>query len=156
MRLRSNLSMWSAPPPYCGKGKPRIHGDKFKLNDASTWSQPVESLELDEPQLGRVQISLWQNLHFRKAPGYPMSLLRVERLGKRPGKTMKPMWLAWVGQQIPPLAEVWRLYLRRFAVDHWYRFIKQRLHWTLPKLSTPKQCERWSDVRCRWWLGNCG
>ncbi|MFB2833634.1 hypothetical protein [Floridanema evergladense] len=23
---------------------------------------------------------------------------------------------------------------------------KQRLHWTLPKLSTPKQCERWSDL----------
>ncbi|WP_414581090.1 hypothetical protein [Scytonema sp. PCC 10023] len=24
--------------------------------------------------------------------------------------------------------------------------MKQRLHWTLPKLSTPKQCERWSDL----------
>ncbi len=57
-----------------------------------------------------------------------MSLLRVERLGKRPGKVIKPMWLAWVGEQMPPLAEIWRLYLRRFAVDHWYRFAKQRLH----------------------------
>jgi hypothetical protein len=47
---------------------------------------------------------------------------------------------------MPPLAEVWRFYLRRFALDHWYRFAKQRLHWTLPKLSTPKQCERWSDL----------
>jgi hypothetical protein len=47
---------------------------------------------------------------------------------------------------MPPLTEVWRLYLRRFAVDHWYRFIKQRLHWTLPKLSTAKQSERWSDL----------
>lgn len=146
MRLRSNLSLYSAPPPYCGKGRPRTHGDKFKLNDFSTWSQPVESLEVDEPQLGRVQISLWQNLHFRKAVGHSMSLLRVERLGKRAGKAIKPMWLAWVGEQMPLLTEVWRLYLRRFAVDHWYRFAKQRLHWTLPKLSTPKQCERWSDL----------
>ena len=103
---------------------------------------PIASLEVDEPKLGRVQISLWQNLHFRKAAGHPMSLLRVERLGKRTEKAIKPMWLTWVGEQMPPLAEVWRLYLRRFAVDHWYRFIKQRLHWTLPKLSTPKQCER--------------
>ena len=47
---------------------------------------------------------------------------------------------------MPPRAEVWRFYLRRFALDHWYRFAKQRLHWTLPKLSTPKQCERWSDL----------
>ncbi len=54
--------------------------------------------------------------------------------------------LGWVGEEMPPLSEVWRLYLRRFTVDHWYRFLKQRLHWTLPKLSTPKQCERWSDL----------
>jgi hypothetical protein len=41
---------------------------------------------------------------------------------------------------------LWRLYFRRFAIDHWYRFAKQRLHWTLPNLSTPEQCERWSDL----------
>jgi len=76
-----------------------------------------------------------------------MLLLQVERLEqKRSGRVFKPLWLAWVGEQIPPLEEVWRLYLRRFAIDHWYRFVKQRLHWTLPKLSTPKQSERWSDL----------
>ena len=89
MRLRSNLCLWGAPPPYSGKGRPRT---------------------------------------------------------QRSGKVSKPLWLAWVGEEMPPLSEVWRLYLRRFAVDHWYRFIKQRLHWTLPKLSTKKQCERWSDL----------
>ncbi|NJM59711.1 MAG: hypothetical protein HC849_05165 [Oscillatoriales cyanobacterium RU_3_3] len=41
---------------------------------------------------------------------------------------------------------VWFKYLRRFAVDHWYRFAKQRLHWTLPNLRTPEQSERWSDL----------
>lgn len=146
MRLRSNLSLWGAPPPYYGKGRPRIHGDKFKLNDSSTWSQPLERLEEDDPRLGRVRILLWQNLHFRKAAEHPMSLLKVERLSQRTVKVVKSMWLAWVGEQMPPLIQVWRLYLRRFAVDHWYRFAKQRLHWTLPKLSTPKQCERWSDL----------
>ena len=146
MRLRSNLTLWGAPPPYSGKGRPRLHGDKFKLNDAATWCVPLGSLEVDEPKLGRVQICLWQNLHFRKTAAHPMSLLKVERLSQRTGKAIKPMWLAWVGEQMPPLTEVWRLYLRRFAVDHWYRFIKQRQHWTLPKLSTPKQCERWSDL----------
>ncbi|WP_225912434.1 hypothetical protein [Nostoc flagelliforme] len=29
---------------------------------------------------------------------------------------------------------------------HWYRNLLQRLHWTVPKLGTPKQCERWSDL----------
>jgi hypothetical protein len=27
-----------------------------------------------------------------------------------------------------------------------YRFAKQRLHWTLPKFSTPEQSDRWSDL----------
>jgi len=58
-------------------------------------------------------------------------------------KELKPLWLAWLGEEMP---QVWRLDLRRFTIDHWYRFLKQRLHWTLPKLSTPKQCERWSDL----------
>jgi hypothetical protein len=32
------------------------------------------------------------------------------------------------------------------AIDHWYRFAKNRRHWTLPALSTPVQCDRWSDL----------
>ena len=76
-----------------------------------------------------------------------MSLLLVERLNQDGlVRSAKPLWLAWVGEEMPPLSEVWQLYLRRFAVDHWYRFVKQRLHWTLPKRGTPKQCERWSDL----------
>ena len=147
MRLRSNLCLWGAPPSYSGRGRPRTHGDKFKLNDPQTWRQPVETLEVDNSKLGQIRIRLWQNLHFRKASGHPMLLLQLERLDeRRGGKASKPFWLAWVGEEMPPLSEVWQLYLRRFAVDHWYRFAKQRLHWTLPKLSTPKQCERWSDL----------
>ena len=49
MRLRSNLCLWGAPPPYSGKGCPRKHGEKFKLNDASTWEEPTETIEIDAP-----------------------------------------------------------------------------------------------------------
>jgi hypothetical protein len=76
-----------------------------------------------------------------------MLLIRVERLDAQGNlRELKPLWLAWVGEEMPPVEQVWRLYLRRFTIDHWYRFLKQRLHWTVPKLSTPKQCERWSDL----------
>ncbi|WP_375453231.1 NF041680 family putative transposase [uncultured Nostoc sp.] len=147
VRLRSNLCLWGAPPPYSGKGRPRKHGDKFKLNEPSTWSELTQSIELNHSKLGRVKVSLWSNLHFRKTATSPMSLIRVERLDEqRNFRVSKPLWLALVGEEMPPLSEVWQLYLRRFTVDHWYRFLKQRLHWTLPKLSTPKQCERWSDL----------
>ena len=73
----------------------------------------------------------------------------------------------WVGEQFLELKDIWRQYTRRtcgtartrrrrrcFAPDrcrattrtHWYRFAKQRLHWTLPSLSTGKQCQRWRDL----------
>ncbi len=54
----------------------------------------------------------------------------------------------WLGleNELYPGETVWFKYLRRLGVDHWYRFAKQRLHWTLPNLRTPEQSERWSDL----------
>jgi hypothetical protein len=46
MRLRSNLCLWRVAPAYSGRGRPRIHGDKFKLNDTQTWGDPVATLEV--------------------------------------------------------------------------------------------------------------
>ncbi|MEG4208408.1 NF041680 family putative transposase [Microcoleus sp. Pol7_A1] len=147
VRLRSNLCLWGEPGAYSGKGCPRKHGDKFKLNEPKTWGEAASVFEVDDPKLKRVRVSLWKNLHFRKAATRPMSTIRVERIDEQGNQRVsKPLWLAWVGEEMPPIEEVWRLYLRRFTIDHWYRFLKQRLHWTVPKLSTPKQCERWSDL----------
>jgi len=147
VRLRSNLCLWGEPGAYAGIGCPRKHGDKFKLNEPTTWGEAASVFQVDDPKLKRVRVSLWKNRHFRKAVTRPMSLLRVERLDEQGNQRVsKPLWLAWVGEEMPPLEEVWRLYLRRFTIDHWYRFLKQRLHWTVPKLGTPKQCERWSDL----------
>ncbi len=76
-----------------------------------------------------------------------MSLIQVERLNAQSsGKKHRCLWLVWVGEEFLELKEVWKQYARRFRVDHWYRFAKQRLHWTLPSLSTPEQSERWSDL----------
>ena len=61
----------------------------------------------------------------------PMDSLRVEGLqpkGRR--RQFNPLWLAWVGAHPLSLAELWPKYLRRFALEHGYRFAKQRLHWT--------------------------
>ncbi len=70
-----------------------------------------------------------------------MHLIEVERLDELSGLSSRPLWLAWVGEQMPSLSQLWSQYLRRFAIDHWYRFIKQRLHWTLPHFATPEQRE---------------
>ena len=147
IRLRPNLCLWQAPPPYSGHGRPRLHGAKFKLKEPSTWPEAVQSLTVEDPQLGTVHLTVWEQLHFRKAPQQPLILVRMERRQARgTRREPKDLWLIWVGEPPPPLPEWWRLYLRRFGVDHWYRFAKQRLYWTLPRLATPEQAQRWSDL----------
>lgn len=65
VRLRSNLCLWGAPPAYEGLGRPRKHGAQFKLNEPSTWGEVASVLEVNDPKLGRVKVSLWSDLHFR-------------------------------------------------------------------------------------------
>jgi hypothetical protein len=147
MRLRSNRCLWTAPPAYSGRGRPRVHGDKFKLNDFTTWCNPDQQSEVDDPKQGRLRLQCWHQLHFRTAVNHPMQLILVERLDETGNRRSdKPVWLVWVGEAMPSLSDIWQLYCRRFGVDHWFRFAKQRLHWTLPNLSTAKQAERWSDL----------
>jgi hypothetical protein len=147
VRLRPNLCLRSAPPPYAGQGRPRVHGAKFKLSDPATWDLPSETLTVTDDQLGSVQISVWPAKHLAKAPAQPFPVVRIERLeahGTR--RDPKDLWLAWLGEEPPPLSTWWRSYLRRFAIDHWYRFAKQGLYWTLPHLKTPDQSDCWSDL----------
>jgi hypothetical protein len=123
LRLRPNMCLWGAPPPYSGKGRPKVHGQKFKLADASTWGEPIATLEFENLKWGTVQIQRWTGLHFRLAAVQPMQVLRITVSGKHASKrSPKPMWLGWLGEEMPTLEQTWRCYLRRFAVDHWNRF----------------------------------
>ena len=147
IRIRSNCCLYAEPAKYSGRGRPRKHGDKFKLNDLWTHFSADEIVEVNDESLGLIKISKWNNLHFRNAYEQKLSLIKVERLEeKKTGEKHRPLWLIWVGKQFLALEKIWRQYTRRFGVDHWYRFAKQRLHWTLPKFGTPSQCQRWSDL----------
>jgi hypothetical protein len=146
IRLRSNRVLYGPPPAYSGTGRPRVHGAKFKLNDASTWWQADETMEVEGTKLGRLRLRIWHSLHLRQAATHSLCLIQVERLDSTSLSPPKPLWLIWIGLESPALNTVWQDYLRRFAIDHWYRFAKQRLHWTLPRLSTPEQSECWSDL----------
>lgn len=146
IRLRSNRVLYGPPPAYAGTGRPRKHGEKFKLNDSTMWWQADEQQEVEDPKWGQLQLQVWHSLHLRQAAQQKLSLIRVERLGTPCQPPLKPLWLIWVGEDLPRLTLVWQQYLRRFAIDHWYRFAKQRLHWTLPQLATPESSQRWSDL----------
>jgi len=147
IRLRPNLRLFGPPLPYKGKGRHPKHGQKFKFKDPTTWWEPVECFEMDDPDLGRTQVRIWKNLHLQKASEYPLIVARLERLETKGTRRLpKVIWVAWVGEEPPEPKTWWQRYVRRYAVDHWYRFAKQRLYWTLPLFSTPEQAERWSDL----------
>ncbi len=106
MRLRSNRVLYGSPPAYTGIGRPRVHGDKFKLNDPRTWCSPDQMIEVNDPKLGRLRLRLWRNLHFQHSAKYSMHLIQVERLDEFGGQKARPLWLAWVGIEMPPLSEI--------------------------------------------------
>jgi len=81
---------------------------------------------------------LWRDKHFQAAANIQMQLIRVERLKNQSGQFTKPLWLAWVGEEMLPLNEVWRLYLRRFAIDHWYRFAFATTALDIAQIKQPK------------------
>jgi hypothetical protein len=145
-RLRTNLCLEGATKPRSHlKGPPPKHGIKFKFQDPSTWWEPDQIVEYNDPVFGALRVRVWQGLRFSKALDCPMIVAQVERL-QAPGTRRKPrvLWLGWVGEDPPQ--HWWSQYGQRYPIDHWYRFAKGRLHWTLPRLTTPPQCERWSDL----------
>jgi hypothetical protein len=145
LRLRSNLSLEGPTKPYRGRGRHPKHGIPFKFQDPTTWWAADEVCQEDDPDLGPLVIRIWNGLRFGQALNCPLQVAQIERL-IAPGTRRKPklLWLAWVGAEPP--AQWWQLYTRRYAIDHWYRFAKGRLHWTLPRFATPSQAECWSDL----------
>jgi hypothetical protein len=147
LRLRPNLCLWQAPPTYSGKGRPKEHGDKFKLSDTTTWTDAIESQEIDDPVWGTIELTRWSQLHFRQSAQIEMELILIQRKGDSlKSDPLKPIWLAALLETPLPLEQYWSLYQKRFAIEHWYRFAKQRLHWTVPHFQSLHSSERWSDL----------
>ena len=95
---------------------PELMESSLSLTTLKAGGNPNKhSLSL-EAKLGRIRLRKWDNLHFRGSPKHPMTLILVERLEAVTGHLKaQPLWLVWVGIQMPSLAEIWQLYLRRFA-----------------------------------------
>jgi hypothetical protein len=146
-RLRPNRKLYRAPPPYSGSGRPALHGPVFRLRDPATWGPADGEWRGEDRDLGPVEVRRWDALHLRDAPQRPLTVFRIERAAA-PATRRHPrvVWLGWCGQPPGELAPSWRAYLRRYVIEHWYRFANQSLHWKLPRLGTPEQGELWSGL----------
>jgi DDE superfamily endonuclease len=156
VRLRRGRCFYADPSPYSGVGRPRRHGSKFVCDEPRTWFAPSDELREDDPQYGHVRVRAWADLHAKPGqsssrplraakPVVPGTLILVE-VSRLPGRTRKPqvLWLWWHGPGTPDLAVIWRAYVRRFDLEHTFRFVKQILNWTTPRVRHPEQADRWT------------
>ena len=70
--------------------------------------------------------------------------VQVEHLPRPRARAVKTLWLWWAGPGAPDLHICWRAYLRRFDLEHTFRFAKNTLGWTAPRVRTPEQADRWT------------
>lgn len=153
-RLASNRRFYRPPPPYAGKGRPRIHGPVFRLGDPATQGDPAEEQTYADDAYGQVTLTRWDGLHAQATPTVTGTVLRIT-VAHLPHHATPPapLWLAWHGGMLPAdLREVWHWYQRRFAIEHGFRFCNQALGWTAPLLRAPAAADRWSWlVALAWW-----
>jgi hypothetical protein len=159
VRIRGDRVFYTAPAARSPgqMGRPRRHGARFCCVDPASWPTPEHTLETADDQYGRVTVAAWAGLHpklagrgrwtdYPKPPIVPGTVIRVqvEHLPGPRGRAVKTLWLWWAGPGTPDLDLCWRAYIRRFDLEHTFRFCKQALGWTTPRVRTPEQADRWT------------
>jgi hypothetical protein len=162
-RLRSNRVMYfpaparPARPAGTGGRRPR-HGAVLKLADPKTWAAPAVTTITQTTRYGTATAMAWGRLHQRlesrcgwedhdgDLPVIDGTLIRLS-VDHLPGnRDAEPLWL-WSSRAGASAAEVdrtWQAFLRRFDIEHTFRFLKQVLGWTRPKLRDPAAADRWT------------
>jgi hypothetical protein len=161
--LRAGRRFYSDPSlagPPAHTGRPRRHGPKMKCNDPSTWPEPSAEYACEDSAYGVVRVRAWARMHPKvcahegRGSRGPLPivvgtlvLVEVERL-PRGERRRKPrlLWLWWHGpeREAPNLQLIWRSYVRRFDLEHTFRFLKQALGWSTPRVRHPEQADRWT------------
>jgi hypothetical protein len=161
-RLRSDRVMQlPAPPrPAAARGRPRRHGGELALADPATWPAPQVVTRTMTSRYGRAEAAAWDRMHPRLThrsawldhdgplPVIDGTLIRLA-VDHLPGdRDPKPVWL-WssaTGLASDQVDRLWQAFLRRFDLEHTFRFLKQVLGWTRPKLRDPAAADRWTWI----------
>jgi hypothetical protein len=163
VRLRAGRCFYADPSlagPPAHTGRPRRHGPKMRCKDPSTWPEPSAEYSCEDAGYGAVRVRAFSEMHPKvcahegRGSRGPLPivvgtlvLVEVERL-PRGERRRKPrvLWLWWHGPEgeAPNLELIWRSYVRRFDLEHTFRFLKQSMGWTTPRVRHPEQADRWS------------
>jgi hypothetical protein len=156
IRLRAGRCFYADPPPPKRTGRPPRHGPKLDTKEPRTWPTPSAEHSCEDAGYGTVRVRAWAGLH-PKTQDHPtrgtrrprpivrgtLVLVEVSHL-PRPTREPRKLWLWWAGPRQPDLRLLWRAYVRRFDLEHTFRFLKQTLGWTTPRVRHPQQADLWS------------
>jgi hypothetical protein len=161
-RLRSNRVMYfPAPAREPGtNGRPVRHGAVFRLDGKEPWPAPAVTTCTETTRYGTARATAWGRLHQRltgragweghdgELPVIEGTLIRLQ-VDHLPGdRSPEPLWL-WTSAAdaaADAVNRTWQAFLRRFDIEHTFRFFKQVLGWTRPKLRDPAAADRWTWI----------
>jgi len=159
-RVRANRAFYRPAPerPPGSPGRPPRHGEPVRCGDPATWHGPAAVQHGAQARHGPLAATAWNRVHQRLAraslawqdwpDGTPVPLIEGTLISLSCGGPCcsAPMWL-WASVPDPGedlLRSLWQCYLRRFDLEHTFRFLKQQLGWTRPLLRDPAAADRWT------------
>jgi hypothetical protein len=160
VRLRSDRVLaFPAPPRQPGtRGRSTRHGARFAFADPQSWPTPTHTTTTDTTRYGAAHARSWDRLHPKLThtgawadhdgplPIMEGTVIRLQ-VDRLPGTgTPKPLWL-WhsaTATTATHLDRLWQAFLRRFDLEHTFRFLKQTLGWTTPRIRSPEAADRWT------------
>lgn len=138
VRLQAERCFYADPEgPPGPSGRPQRHGRKMDTKDLKTCPEPSAEHRSEDSGYRWVRVRSWARLH-PKTQEHPtrgtrrprpivrgrLVLVEVSRL---PRLTRQPrmLWLWWSGSGKANLDLLWRAYVRRFDLEHVFRFLKR-------------------------------
>ena len=163
VRVREDRVFRGPPPPRLpgAPGRAPRHGARLDCSAPATWGKPDITADAGSARLGPLLVMAWHRRHQRltrqncgwaahhgQLPVIEGTVIRLARAGGR-----DLMWLWASDPQAGPgaVARLWQSYLRRFDLEHAFRFLKQQLGWTRPLLRGPSAADRWTWVLIAAW-----
>lgn len=163
VRLRSDRVLRLPAPARApgARGRTVRHGARFEFANPASWPAPAQSTTTDTARYGRAHAQSWDRLHAKLTrtgawaghkellPIMEGAVIRLD-VQRLPGAAApKPLWLWYFSTAREPVTEartdrLWQMFLRRFDLEHTFRFLKQTLGWTRPRIRDPHAADRWT------------
>jgi hypothetical protein len=146
IRLKSNRKLYRKAVRIHKRGPTPKDGPLLQGTRPETQADPSAVWEATDEAGRQTRISRFDELHFQQARDLLVSVIRVERASARGSKRdPRVSWFLSLDDGLP-LPQVPQRYALRFSQEHFFRFCKQDLLWTQPRVRTPSQFLLWSWI----------